>query len=247
MDVESSRGSEWIFFFLVEHGILRELSVAAHLNILLPIEFMLLYPSLIERIIIQVSILLSFGHYGIDVIMDQVTLLIKRVHLKELLHANHDRVTSPSEAYLLVFDLVIHEVSCKEEHQLWIECFLSDLFNEKPKLKDVHSVPILLVALQRIFGPTVLKHKLSRANIEEDIFLDFPWSLSLGKCVDPSWALRRFVFLNLLLVELLLDQGPWLGLYVDELHKLAVANEWDFDKLIKSILVSLVILVKAKV
>lgn len=88
MHPECGRSIRIILISIVEQRILRKLSIATDLDILLPVKLMLLDPGLIEWIVVKIPVHLPFGHHCVDVGLDQILLLLQRIHLKQLLHSD---------------------------------------------------------------------------------------------------------------------------------------------------------------
>ena len=128
--------------------------------------------------------------------LDQVSLLVWRLDLKQLLHADQYTVHCPFENDLLFFDLWIHEISCEEKDHLRVESLLSDLFYENSHLENLSFLSVWLDALHGQFLASVFEHDTSSDAVEEDVLLSLLWGRPQSICVYLGEFAVSTLFLN---------------------------------------------------
>ena len=167
----------WILWE-VDEGILIEFSIGSRYDTHLPIEALLLDPVVIKRIILDVGKLLvanELSHF----VLYKLNLFFLTLKAENVFHGDADDTKCPLEHNLLLFDFLIHEVSCKEEDELRVEGLFSDLLDEKTKLKNINIsslATIISCCFHRQVYTAILEDNETSSDLEEDILPSLSWS-----------------------------------------------------------------------
>jgi hypothetical protein len=111
-------------------------SISSHVYVLFPIEPLGFNPVIVEREVVQVAFFFGLLNHNFDMSSYHVHFFFLSVHFEDLFHVNQDEVHCPLKDHLILFDLFLHEVTCKEKADLRSEVFLTNLFDKATKLKD---------------------------------------------------------------------------------------------------------------
>ena len=93
-------------------------------------------------------------------------------------HADLNCVHGPLKNHLLLFDLLVHEITAEEENYLWVECLLTDFFDKASQFIHFYLVAIAILCLELLLDTTIVKNYLAGRYLEKDVSSRFPWILS---------------------------------------------------------------------
>ena len=111
-------------------------------------------------------------------LLHKVVLFLVVFKVKNLTHADLNCVHSPLEHHLLLLDLLIHEISAKEENDLGVEGFLTNLLDKAPHLIHFNLVSIAIFGPELLLHTSIVKHDLACGNLEKYVSSSFSWVLS---------------------------------------------------------------------
>lgn len=85
---------------------------------------------MVERVIVKVSVLrLGLDHF-LNLGLNVLYLIRVSLNLEQLVHIDGDKVHGKLEHLLLSLYLRVHKVTSNVKANVWLESFLSDLFDE---------------------------------------------------------------------------------------------------------------------
>ena len=111
-------------------------------------------------------------------LLHKVILLLIVFKVENLPHANLYCVHSPFEHHLLFLDLLVHKVSTKEENDLWVKSFLSNLFDKAPHLIHFNLVTVAIFCLELLLHTSIVKHYLAGGYLKKHVSSCFSRVLS---------------------------------------------------------------------